>query len=204
LVIVKCFDYCLYTNLQSKMAKMFQVLDGTETLNPFDLKLLLFQKYMWKEVVKVLQPFFSISIFFYSDQVHNMLVVMLDLQFKSLQVVEDLVGCGNAIWLISEYDLKAMIPLSMVRFETLNPTIKAYTSTSPNDLPKQGNMFRVGGSFWNIFSSTCHKIIIFIQKVIHTFFLHMQRSSCLVVQTMKVNFQTLWEIAFIETTLPCN
>jgi hypothetical protein len=32
----------LIVNLQSKMAKMFQVLDGTEAINPFDSKLFLF------------------------------------------------------------------------------------------------------------------------------------------------------------------
>jgi hypothetical protein len=32
----------LIVNLQTKMAKMFQVLDGTEAINPFDSKLFLF------------------------------------------------------------------------------------------------------------------------------------------------------------------
>ncbi len=92
------------------MAKVFQVLNGTKALNPFDSKLLLFPKNMQKEVVKVLQPFFQFIFVFYSDQVHNMFVIMLDLRFKSLQVVEILVGRGNAIQLISKYDLKAIIP----------------------------------------------------------------------------------------------
>jgi hypothetical protein len=39
---------------------------------------------------------------------------MLDLWFESLQVVEILVGDGNAIWLASKNDLKPMIPLLMV------------------------------------------------------------------------------------------
>jgi hypothetical protein len=39
-----------------------------------------------------------------------------------------------------------MIPLLMVCFETLNPTTKACTSTSHDDLEK-GNMFKVGASF---------------------------------------------------------
>jgi hypothetical protein len=35
----------------------------------------------------------------------------------------------------------------MVCFETLNPTAKACTSTSHDDLEEEGNMFRVGASF---------------------------------------------------------
>jgi hypothetical protein len=36
---------------------------------------------------------------------------MLDPQFESLQIVKKLVGCENAIWLASKYDLKVVIPL---------------------------------------------------------------------------------------------
>jgi hypothetical protein len=53
-----------------------------------------------------------------------MLAIMLDPQFKSLPIVKVLVGCGNVIQLAFKYDLKAMIPLLMVCFETLNPTAK--------------------------------------------------------------------------------
>jgi len=49
---------------------------------------------------------------------------MLDPQFKSLPIVKNLVGRGNVIQLAFEYDLKAMIPLLMVCFETLNPIVK--------------------------------------------------------------------------------
>ncbi len=51
---------------------------------------------------------------------------MLDLQFKSLPIVKNLVGHGNVIQLAFEYDLKAIIPLLMVCFETLNPTKLAH------------------------------------------------------------------------------
>jgi hypothetical protein len=58
-------------------------------------------------------------------QVHNMLALMLDPHYKSLKVVENHVGCGNAIRLASKYDLKEVIPLSMTIFERLNPSIQA-------------------------------------------------------------------------------
>jgi hypothetical protein len=72
---------------------------------------------------------------------------MLDPRFKSLQVVENLVGCGNAIQLVSKNDLKPMIPFLMVCFEAVNPIVKACTSTNHNDLEKKGNMFKVGTPF---------------------------------------------------------
>jgi hypothetical protein len=52
---------------------------------------------MQKEVVKVLKPFLQFLNLFYVDQVHNMLAIMLDPQFKSLRVMENLVGSGDAI-----------------------------------------------------------------------------------------------------------
>jgi hypothetical protein len=42
-----------------------------------------------------------------------MFAIMLDFQFKSLQVVKFLVGRGNAIRHASKYGLKAMIPFLM-------------------------------------------------------------------------------------------
>ncbi len=98
-----------------------------------------------QKVMKVLEPFFQFLFVFYSNEVHSMLTIMLDPWFKSLQVVKNLVGHGNAIRLASKNDLKPMIPLLMVCFEALNPITKACTSTNHNE--EKGNMFRVGASF---------------------------------------------------------
>jgi hypothetical protein len=54
-----------------------------------------------------------------------MLAIMLDLRFKSLQVVKKMVGHGDVMWLTFEYDLKAIIPLFMTCFEILKSTIEA-------------------------------------------------------------------------------
>ncbi len=48
--------------------------------------------------------------------------MMLDLHFKSLQIVENYVGLGATIRLASEYDKKIVIPLLMACFDPLNPT----------------------------------------------------------------------------------
>jgi hypothetical protein len=46
-----------------------------------------------------------------------MLALMVDSYFKSLQVVERYMGCGNAIHFIIEYDVKEIIPLFMMVFD---------------------------------------------------------------------------------------
>jgi len=68
-------------------------------------------------------------------------IYMLDPQFESLWVVKNLVGCENAIWLAFKYDSKVTIPLLMLCFETLNPTIESYKSTNYDDeLEDESNM----------------------------------------------------------------
>jgi len=66
-----------------------------------------------------------------------MLALMLDLYYKSLQVVENYVGCGNAICLALDYDLKEVIPRLMTIFERLNPSIQAKVVASIDGLPIQ-------------------------------------------------------------------
>jgi len=52
-----------------------------------------------------------------------MLALMFDPRFKSLRVVENYLGRGAYIYLIAEYDANVVIPLLMIMFEILNPTI---------------------------------------------------------------------------------
>ncbi len=81
---------------------------------------------------------------------------MLNPRFKSFQVVESLVGCGEAIQLAFQDDLKAIIPLLMTCFATLNCIIECWTFVSHSDaLENEGNVFGVGASFkessWALF-----------------------------------------------------
>jgi hypothetical protein len=58
-----------------------------------------------------------------------MMAIMLDPCFKSLRLVEYLLGHGNAIWLTIKYDARIVIPLLMVCFERLNlTTVNASTT----------------------------------------------------------------------------
>jgi hypothetical protein len=84
-------------------------LDGSETFDLFDVELHTMKKNMWHEVVKVLKPFLEFLKASNFYQVHNMLALMLDPCFKSLQAVESFVGCNNVIHFTTEYDVKNVI-----------------------------------------------------------------------------------------------
>jgi hypothetical protein len=78
-----------------------------------------------------------------------MIAIMLDMHFKSLCVVENLLGHGNAIRLAIEYGAKIVISLLMVYFEQLNPTtVNAFATIVTVDVVGEEfekYMFGVGG-----------------------------------------------------------
>ncbi len=76
---------------------------------------------------------------------------MLDPCFKSLQFVESFAGHGNTIYLATKYDEKEVIPLLMIIFDWLNPTIEAIVPPfDEHDVQieeEDNNMFGVGAFF---------------------------------------------------------
>jgi hypothetical protein len=71
-------------------ADMGWVVDVTNVVNPFDFEVLLFKKTMWGQVVNVIKPCLYFLIACDLHQVYNMLIVMLDPCFKSLQVFKNM------------------------------------------------------------------------------------------------------------------
>jgi hypothetical protein len=71
---------------------------------------------MSQKVIKVIKPFLKFLKYFDAQWVQNMFAFMLDIGFKVLCFVENLVGTMNAIWLTFEYDVNVVIPLLMVYF----------------------------------------------------------------------------------------
>jgi hypothetical protein len=71
------------------------VIDVFDSLDAFDIKLIIFQNNVQVEVVKVIKPFLQFLQAYDSHQMHNMFALMLDLKFKSLKVVENYVGHGD-------------------------------------------------------------------------------------------------------------
>jgi len=70
----------------------------------FDGEFHIFQKNMQGQVVYVLNPFLSITVFVQLTKVHNMLVMMLGPHYKGLQFVIQYVSKEITLQITSEYD----------------------------------------------------------------------------------------------------
>ncbi len=69
----------------------------------------------------VLTPFLAFTSY-NANKVHNMLALILDSRFKSLDVVKAFVGCTKVIQIIVEYDNKILLQELTVTFHFLNRT----------------------------------------------------------------------------------
>jgi hypothetical protein len=111
-----------------------------------------------------------------------MLALMLDPCYKSIQVVENYVGCGNVIYLASKDDLKEVIPLLMIVFERFNPSIQTKVVASIDELlveEEKNSTCLVLGNYGIIFTDIDYWGIVFISKVGHTS-INVFKSTCLV------------------------
>jgi hypothetical protein len=78
-------------------AKLLQLFKSLEIFDPFDRKVLLLQSNMQLEVIKPIKPFLELMKSFDAQQAYNMMAIMLDMCFKFLCVMKNLVGCGSTI-----------------------------------------------------------------------------------------------------------
>ncbi len=63
---------------------------------------------MSQKVIKVIKHFLEFLKYFDAQCVHNMFAFMLNINFKVLCFLENLMGIMNAIWLTFEYDAKVV------------------------------------------------------------------------------------------------
>jgi hypothetical protein len=94
-------------NMESKVVGF---VEGFKILDEFDLELLTLQKKCNKKSLKVIRPFLLFLKTFDLRNVHNMITIMLEPCFKSLD------HCV-IIRLVFKYDAKVMIPLLMACFD---------------------------------------------------------------------------------------
>jgi hypothetical protein len=73
---------------------------------------------MVAKAVNVFQPFLSFAYEFQSDKAHN----IFDPFYKSMQCIIELLGREAAKNVVTEYDMKVMIPLLIKVNKLLNPT----------------------------------------------------------------------------------
>ena len=79
----------------------------------------------------VLEPFLDFTFKFSKEKAHNMVAIMLDPRYKSLQSISKFVGPQTAKAVVMEYDRLALLPLLMQVHMHLNP--KTPTTSSQVD-----------------------------------------------------------------------
>lgn len=75
------------------------------------------------KVLVALVPFLSFASTYSVSKAHNMLVLMLDLLFKSLNVVKTYVRRTKVIQIVTEYDIMTLLPLLVATFQFQNLNI---------------------------------------------------------------------------------
>jgi hypothetical protein len=66
---------------------------------------------MQVEVISVLKPFLAFASSFQPHVIHNMIILMLDLQLKNLYLIWDYVGLIElAMYVVVKYDHKIFMP----------------------------------------------------------------------------------------------
>jgi len=65
------------------------------------------------------------------SKAHKMLALMLDLHFKSFDVMKTFVGRAKVIQMLVEYGNKILLQLLMVDFQFLNPSTNGLIEATP-------------------------------------------------------------------------
>jgi hypothetical protein len=99
----------------------------------FESKLQALWVCMMVKVQAALAPFLAFASTYNASKAHNMLALMLDPHFKSLDVVKTFVGWEKVIHMVAKYNNKTLLPLLVVTFLFLNPNSDGLTKATPVD-----------------------------------------------------------------------
>ncbi len=86
----------------------------------FEFELGALHIHMMVEVNTILAPFLAFASTYIVVKAHNMFALMLDPQFKSLDILKTFFGKAKVIHMVVEYDTKSFVPLLMATFQFLN------------------------------------------------------------------------------------
>ncbi len=92
----------------------------------FEFELRLLRLCMMVEVQAILAPFLAFTFSYNVNKAHNMLA-MLGPHFKSLDMVKAFIKWAKVIQTVAKYDSKTLLPLLVVAFHFLDPTINGLT-----------------------------------------------------------------------------
>jgi len=90
------------------------------------------------KVQVLLVPFLAFASTLSANKVHNMLVLILDPHFKSIDAMKVVVGRAKMMQMVAEYDTKTLMPLLVATFQFLNPSINGLTKLAlvdDNEIP---------------------------------------------------------------------
>jgi hypothetical protein len=93
-----------------------------------------------KEVCGVLDSFLSFLKKFDERKSHNMLVLMLDLRFKSLCLAFSFIGCDQRVAIVEEYDTMSLYPMFMKFYYHLHPSIEFDNGVADSRVDNDNNL----------------------------------------------------------------
>jgi hypothetical protein len=115
---------------ENEIVPSFEILMEDDLIIVDELVLLVFN--IRKEVCGVLDSFLSFLMKYENKKTHNMIFVMLDPRFKSLQILSSFVGWGKGVSLVEKYDRKSLYHMLVKCYEHLHPLIRSiYKFCSP-------------------------------------------------------------------------
>jgi hypothetical protein len=80
-----------------------------------------------REVINVLDSFFSFLKKYENKKAQNMISLMLDPRFKSFHIISSFVGKEQGVALVKEYDRKSLYPMLVKCYEHLHPLVRLVT-----------------------------------------------------------------------------
>jgi hypothetical protein len=99
----------------------------------FEYELVILRMHTMTKVQVVLAPSLSFASTYNTTKVHNTLTLMFNSCFKFLDVVKTFVGWAKVIQMVAEYDNKILLPLLVIAFQFLNPSIHGLIEVAPVD-----------------------------------------------------------------------
>jgi hypothetical protein len=84
-----------------------------------------------REVINVLDSFFSFLEKYENKKTRNMIFLMLNPKFKNFCIVSSFVGREQGVVIVEEYDKKTLYPMLMKCHEQLHPLVKCHEQLHP-------------------------------------------------------------------------
>jgi hypothetical protein len=96
--------------------KQFDITSFNFVKGDFEFELQVLHIHMMAKIKAILAPFLAFAPTYIVVKAHNMLALMLDPRFKSLDILKAFVGKAKVIHMVVEYVTKSLMPLLMAIF----------------------------------------------------------------------------------------